>query len=92
MPGFLVPAQQTLNAFTPTATISSTTVADALIEIDKESIHVFNDAASRSTTIPTPTEGMVTYLKSLKTLNVYNGTAWIEVSGSGGNLVFLAGT
>jgi hypothetical protein len=36
---------------------------------------------------------MTTYLKDLKTINVYNGTAWIEVSGSGGaNPLFLAGT
>jgi len=36
MPGYLIPAQETLNPFTPTGNISATTVADAIIELDNE--------------------------------------------------------
>jgi hypothetical protein len=98
MPGYLTPAQPTLNSFTPTGNIQATTIADAIVELDNEKgkveqvVRVYDDATARNTAISSPTEGMVTYLKSLKTLNVYNGTNWIEVSGSGGNLIFLAGT
>jgi uncharacterized protein YabE (DUF348 family) len=92
MPGYLVPAQQTLNAFTPTSTISSTTVADALVEIDKETVHVFNDAAARSSAISSPTEGMITYLKSTKSMSVYNGTAWTTVGASDINPLGVIGT
>jgi hypothetical protein len=81
MPGYLVPAQQSTNPFTPTSTISSITVGDALIEIDKESIHVFNNESARSAAIPSPTEGMVTYLKNVKAVNVYNGIIWVAIGG-----------
>jgi hypothetical protein len=36
MPGYLVPAQQSTNPFTPTGNISSTTVGDAIVELDNE--------------------------------------------------------
>jgi hypothetical protein len=81
MPGYLTPAQPTLNAFTPTPTISSTTVADALIEIDQETVHVFNNASARASVLSSPTEGMMTYLKDVKAVNVYNGTTWVAIGG-----------
>jgi len=36
MPGYLVPAQQTTIPFTPSGNISSTTVGDAIVELDNE--------------------------------------------------------
>jgi hypothetical protein len=36
MPGYLVPAQQSTNPFTPTGNISATTVGDAIVELDNE--------------------------------------------------------
>jgi len=94
MPGFLVPAQQTLNPFTPTGNIAATTIADAIVELDSEKgkteqvVRVYDHESHRNIEISSPTEGMVTYLKSLKTINVYNGTDWIEVSGGGGGAAF----
>jgi hypothetical protein len=36
MPGYLTPAQQSTNPFTPTGNISATTVGDAIVELDTE--------------------------------------------------------
>ena len=36
MPGYLVPAQQATIPFTPTGNIYSTTVGDAIVELDNE--------------------------------------------------------
>jgi hypothetical protein len=46
MPGYLTPAQATLNAFTPTGNIAATTVADAIVELDNEKIQYVNISAS----------------------------------------------
>lgn len=89
MPGYLTPAQPTLNAFTPTGNISATTVADAIIELDSQSIRVYSNANARSTAIVSPTEGMVTYLTSTKSLEVYNGNQWASVAAPDeANIVF----
>ena len=40
-------------------------------------VMVFTDASTRSTALPTPEEGMVTYLESDKRLHVWNNSAWI---------------
>ncbi|WP_458085803.1 hypothetical protein [Streptomyces malaysiensis] len=46
---------------------------------------VFNSAAVRGATITAPTAGMVTYLKDVKRVQVYDGTAWRDVfSGASG--------
>ena len=109
MPGYARPTTAILSTevvTTPVGDISATQLQSALSEISSEkattssvssletqTIRVYNNATARSSAIPSPTEGMTTYLKDLKTINVYNGTAWIEVSGSGGaNPLFLTGT
>lgn len=44
-----------------------------------QSVMVFDDAAARLASIPTPTEGMLSYTKNDKMVQVYNGTAWTAV-------------
>jgi hypothetical protein len=44
-----------------------------------QSVMVFDDAADRTTAIPTPVEGMVTYLKDVNSLQQWTGAAWIAV-------------
>jgi hypothetical protein len=45
-----------------------------------QSVMTFATAAARTTAIPTPNEGMVTYLESTESLDFYNGSAWAPVS------------
>jgi len=42
-----------------------------------QSVNVFTNAAARTAAIPTPTEGMVTYLTGNDHLAVYSGTEWV---------------
>jgi hypothetical protein len=91
MPGYLVAAQQPLNPFTPTTLVSSTTVGDAIVELSKKTVNVFASTAARTTAIPAPTNGMVTYLLDQNVVQSYNGTSWVEISGSS-NPLFLVGT
>jgi len=41
-----------------------------------QTVMSFADAAARTTAIPSPVEGMTTYLSDLKKIEVYNGSAW----------------
>jgi hypothetical protein len=50
-----------------------------------QSVIVFSNSSARSTAIPSPIEGMVTYLEDINSLNVYNGTSWVAVGGGGGS-------
>jgi hypothetical protein len=45
-----------------------------------QAVMVFDDAAARTAALPTPLEGMVTYLKSTDELDVYTGAAWVIVN------------
>ncbi|WP_405560676.1 hypothetical protein [Streptomyces sp. NBC_01180] len=42
----------------------------------------YNSATVRGASIPVPTAGMVTYLKDVKLLQVYDGAAWVTVLSS----------
>lgn len=42
-----------------------------------QAVVVFSDAANRTSAIPSPQEGMVTYLESDDRLHVWNGSAWV---------------
>ena len=44
-------------------------------------VMVFDDSAARTTAIPTPSEGMVTYLKSDDQVTVFDGSAFKPVGG-----------
>jgi hypothetical protein len=48
-----------------------------------QSVMVFANAAARTTAISSPTAGMMTFLVDVAQVNVYDGSAWVEVSGGG---------
>lgn len=45
-----------------------------------KSVMTFASRSVRGATITAPTEGMVTWIRDLNTLEVYNGTAWVPVA------------
>lgn len=64
-----------------------------------QAVMVFDDATARSSAIPTPTEGMVTYRKDGKIVEQYNSSTWAPVgvdsfttTGTAGNLLQSNGT
>jgi len=46
-----------------------------------QTVMSFADAAARTTAIPSPVEGMTTYLNDTDALQIWNGSAWISPSG-----------
>jgi hypothetical protein len=53
-----------------------------------QSVMTFATSAARTTAIPTPAEGMVTYLEDSNSLQVWDGTAWTLAGGvSSGNAI-----
>jgi len=52
------------------------TAADVNANLMDQAVMVFDDAAARTTAIPSPIEGMVTYLKSADLVEIYDGSAW----------------
>lgn len=54
-----------------------------------QSVMVFAGTAARASAIGTPSAGMATYLTGTNQFQVYNGTTWTEISGSGGGPDFL---
>ena len=52
------------------------TAADVNSFLMDQSVMVFDDSAARTTAIPTPTEGMVTYRKDDSRLEVFDGSAF----------------
>lgn len=51
--------------------------ADLQNYIQDQTVMVFNDASARAAGILTPTEGMMTVLKSDNVLYTYDGSAWV---------------
>jgi hypothetical protein len=51
--------------------------------LQDQAVMVFDDAAARTTAIPSPAEGMVTFLKSSDTLEAWNGSAFVNVASVG---------
>ena len=47
--------------------------------VSDQTVMTFADDAARTTAIPSPTEGMVTYLASTKNLQRWTGVAWVNV-------------
>ena len=48
-----------------------------------QSVMVFANAAARTAAISSPSAGMMTFLVDVAAVNVYDGSAWVEVSGGG---------
>jgi len=59
--------------------------------IDKQSVVPYDDASARTTAVPSPVEGQMSYLKDTNSVEVYDGSAWSAVGGGGG-LVFISRT
>lgn len=49
-----------------------------------QSVIVFASAAERSSTLTSPTEGMITYLEDTDTVEVYNGSVWTDINDNTG--------
>jgi hypothetical protein len=47
--------------------------------LQDQTVMVFDDAAARTTAIPSPTEGMVTYLSDINYISVWDGTQWVRI-------------
>jgi hypothetical protein len=45
-----------------------------------QSVIVFADSTARDAALPTPTEGMITYLEDTNLVEVYNGSAWTDIN------------
>ncbi len=61
------------------------TAADVNNFLMDQSVMVFADAAARTTALSAVlAEGMLTYLEDTNVVQVYDGTAWTEISGGGG--------
>jgi hypothetical protein len=58
------------------------TASDMNSTVDQTAM-VFADAAARDTAIPSPTDGMLTYLEDVARLEIYNGTAFVQVNNAG---------
>ena len=55
------------------------TAADVNTNLMDQAVMVFDDDAARTTAIPTPSEGMVTYLKDTNLVEAYTGAAFTPV-------------
>jgi hypothetical protein len=64
--------------FTAGETLTASDVNTYLME---QSVMVFAGTAARSSAIPTPSDGMVTYNQTNNALEAYNGSEWINKSG-----------
>lgn len=49
-----------------------------------QSVMTFANSAARDTAIPTPIEGMVTYLEDTNSLELFDGSAFVAVGGGAG--------
>ena len=59
------------------------TAANVNTYLMDQSVMTFADAAARTTALPSPTAGMMTFLVDVAQVNVYDGSGWVEVSGGG---------
>jgi len=56
------------------------TAADVNTNLMDQAVMVFDDDAARTTAIPSPIEGMTTYLKDINVVEAYSGSAFAAVS------------
>ncbi|NDD85814.1 hypothetical protein EBZ38_16255 [bacterium] len=59
------------------ATAGNVVPRSDLNRLADQMVMVFDSAAARSAAIPSPTEGMVSYRRDVKKVQVYNGTTWV---------------
>lgn len=63
--------------FAPATVLTAADVNNFLMD---QAVMVFADSAARGSAIPTPTEGMVTYLEDTNLLEVFTGTSFVPVA------------
>jgi hypothetical protein len=56
------------------------TASDVNTNLMDQAVMVFDDATARTTALPSPTEGMVTYLKDSDGLFSWSGSAWVPAA------------
>lgn len=56
------------------------TAADVNTYLNEQSVMVFATAAARTTALPTPSEGMVTYRTDSNVIEYYDGAAWVAMT------------
>ena len=91
MPGYARPPQYFAQSvsFSPSGDISASNVQTAIQEVDTEKaplqtgVRVYASSAARTSAIPSPSAGMVTYLTDTDTLESYDGSEWVA-AGTGG--------
>lgn len=54
-------------------------IAATVADVEKLVVQRFTSAAQRDQKVPLPEEGMVCWLRDVKTLSVHDGTAWQRV-------------
>jgi len=57
--------------------------ADVNTFLMNQSVMVFDDATARTAALPSPEQGMVTFLKDTNVLEAWFGSFWSQVSGAG---------
>jgi hypothetical protein len=57
------------------------TASDVNVNLMDQAVQVFDDSAARGSAIPSPIQGMVTYLKDSDTVEVYDGAAFNRFGG-----------
>jgi hypothetical protein len=57
------------------------TASDVNTYLMEQSVMVFGGTAARSSAIPTPSEGMVSYRSDIDNIELYNGSSWLGVGG-----------
>ncbi len=67
------------------------TASDVNGYLMEQAVMVFGGTAARSSAIPTPSAGMVTYVSDLAQVQYYNGSAWVGIGSGGAGLqdIFL---
>jgi hypothetical protein len=56
------------------------TASDVNVNLMDQSVMVFDDSAARGSAIPSPIEGMVTYLKDTDSLEKFDGSAFVNAA------------
>jgi hypothetical protein len=63
------------------------TAADVNTNLMDQAVMVFDDSAARGSAIPSPSEGMVTYLKDTDAVEKWTGAAWVSVNTDSGKIL-----
>lgn len=71
------------SGFKTFATNSVLTAADVQGYLQDQSVMSFASAAARTSAVVSPAEGMVSYLRDVDTVEIWNGTAWKTIAGVG---------